>query len=40
MTYLYLFLRLLIGAGFLMRSFVVLREMHLGLQTDHVLQTQ
>ena len=33
-------LTLLIGAGLLMRSFVELREMHLGLQADHVLQTQ
>jgi putative ABC transport system permease protein len=33
-------LTLLIGAGLLMRSFVALREMHLGLQADHVLQTQ
>ena len=31
-------LTLLIGAGLLMRSFVALREMHLGLQADHVLQ--
>ena len=31
---------LLVGAGLLMRSFVALREMHLGLQADHVLQTQ
>jgi putative ABC transport system permease protein len=33
-------LTLLIGAGLLMRSFVALREVHLGLQADHVLQTQ
>src|SRR6202047_4868903 len=33
-------LTLLVGAGLLMRSFVALREMHLGLQADHVLQTQ
>ena len=31
---------LLVGAGLLMRSFVALREMHLGLQADHVLQAQ
>jgi putative ABC transport system permease protein len=31
-------LTLLIGAGLLMRSFVALREVHLGLQADHVLQ--
>ena len=29
-------LTLLIGAGLLMRSFVALREVHLGLQADHV----
>jgi putative ABC transport system permease protein len=33
-------LTLLIGAGLLMRSFVALRELHLGLQADHVFQTQ
>src|SRR6266403_1534020 len=33
-------LTLLVGAGLLMRSFVALREMHLGLEADHVLQTQ
>jgi len=33
-------LTLLIGAGLLMRSFVALRELHLGLQADHVLQAQ
>jgi predicted permease len=33
-------LTLLIGAGLVMRSFVTLRELHLGLQADHVLQTQ
>ena len=33
-------LTLLIGAGLLMRSFVALREVHLGLQADHVFQTQ
>jgi len=33
-------LTLLIGAGLLMKSFVALREVHLGLQGDHVLQTQ
>ena len=32
-------LTLLIGAGLLMRSFVALRGVHLGLQADHVLQT-
>ena len=32
-------LTLLIGAGLLMRSFVALREVHLGMQADHVLQT-
>jgi putative ABC transport system permease protein len=32
-------LTLLIGAGLLMRSFVALRELHLGLQPDHVFQT-
>jgi putative ABC transport system permease protein len=31
-------LTLLVGAGLLMRSFVALRELHLGLQADHVLQ--
>jgi putative ABC transport system permease protein len=30
-------LTLLVGAGLLMRSFVALREVHLGLQADHVL---
>ena len=30
-------LTLLVGAGLLMRSFVALREVHLGLQSDHVL---
>jgi len=30
---------LLIGAGLLMRSFVALRELSLGLQADHVFQT-
>ncbi len=30
-------LALLVGAGLLMRSFVALREVHLGLQPDHVL---
>jgi len=30
-------LTLLVGAGLLMRSFVALREVHLGLQPDHVL---
>jgi len=29
---------LLVGAGLVMRSFVALRELHLGLQADHVLQ--
>jgi putative ABC transport system permease protein len=29
-------LTLLIGAGLLMRSFVALREVHLGLHTDHI----
>jgi putative ABC transport system permease protein len=29
---------LLVGAGLLMRSFVALRELHLGLQADHVFQ--
>ena len=29
-------LTLLIGAGLLMRSFVALREVHLGLQADHI----
>ncbi len=33
-------LTLLIGAGLVMRSFAALREMHLGLQADHVFQTQ
>jgi predicted permease len=33
-------LTLLVGAGLLMRSFVALREIHLGLEADHVLQTQ
>jgi putative ABC transport system permease protein len=33
-------LTLLIGAGLLMRSFVALREVHLGLEADHVLRTQ
>ena len=32
-------LTLLIGAGLLMRSFVALREVHLGLRADHVFQT-
>jgi putative ABC transport system permease protein len=32
-------LTLLIGAGLLMRSFVVLREINLGLRADHVFQT-
>lgn len=32
-------LTLLIGAGLLIRSFVALREVQLGLQADHVLQT-
>jgi putative ABC transport system permease protein len=32
-------LTLLIGAGLLMRSFVALRELNLGLRADHVLQT-
>ena len=32
-------LTLLIGAGLLMRSFVALRELNLGLPADHVLQT-
>lgn len=31
-------LTLLIGAGLLMRSFVALREVHLGIQADHVLK--
>ncbi len=30
-------LALLVGAGLLMRSFVALREVHLGLQPDHIL---
>ena len=33
-------LTLLIGAGLVMRSFVALREVHLGLQADHVFQTR
>ena len=33
-------LTLLIGAGLLIRSFVALREVHLGLQADHVFQAQ
>jgi putative ABC transport system permease protein len=33
-------LTLLIGAGLLMRSFMALREVRLGLQADHVFQTQ
>ena len=33
-------LTLLVGAGLLMRSFVALREIHLGLQADHIFQTQ
>jgi predicted permease len=32
-------LTLLVGAGLLMRSFVALREVHLGLQADHVFET-
>jgi len=32
-------LTLLIGAGLLMRSFVALREVHLGLEADHVFET-
>jgi predicted permease len=32
-------LTLLMGAGLLMRSFVALREVHLGLRADHVFQT-
>jgi predicted permease len=32
-------LALLVGAGLLMRSFVALREVHLGLQADHVFKT-
>ncbi len=32
-------LTLLIGAGLLMRSFVALRDVHLGLHADHVFQT-
>jgi len=32
-------LTLLIGAGLLMRSFVALREVHLGLEADHVFRT-
>jgi putative ABC transport system permease protein len=32
-------LTLLIGAGLMMRSFVALREVHLGLRPDHVFQT-
>ena len=30
---------LLVGAGLLMRSFVALREVHLGIQADHVFET-
>jgi putative ABC transport system permease protein len=33
-------LTLLVGAGLLMRSFVALREVHLGLQPDHVLSAR
>jgi predicted permease len=33
-------LTLLMGAGLLMHSFVALREVHLGLQVDHVFLTQ
>lgn len=33
-------LTLLVGAGLMMRSFVALREVNLGLQADHVLETQ
>ena len=33
-------LTLLVGAGLMMRSFLALREMHLGLQPDHVFQAQ
>jgi putative ABC transport system permease protein len=33
-------LTLLVAAGLLMRSFVALREVHLGLQPDHVLVTR
>lgn len=33
-------LTLLIGAGLLMRSFIALREVHLGLKPDHVLVTR
>jgi putative ABC transport system permease protein len=33
-------LTLLIGAGLLMRSFVALREVHLGLEADQIFQTQ
>jgi putative ABC transport system permease protein len=33
-------LTLLVGAGLVMRSFVALREVHLGLQADHVFQTR
>jgi putative ABC transport system permease protein len=33
-------LTLLVGAGLLMRSFVALRQEHLGLQPDHVLVTR
>jgi putative ABC transport system permease protein len=33
-------LTLLIGAGLMMRSFVALREIRLGIQTDHVLVAQ
>ena len=32
-------LTLLVGAGLLMRSFMSLRALHLGMQTDHILQT-
>jgi len=31
-------LTLLVAAGLLMRSFVALRDVHLGLQPDHVLR--
>jgi predicted permease len=33
-------LTLLVGAGLLMRSFVALREVHLGLQPDHVISAR